>query len=150
MEIDHPCTPLYKVEMEGLATWTEISAAESLAGYRAKQAVGDDRKTSRMSLVFQDTRGLSFSTISAFGSNGAIIHYSATPETDKVITTQGLLMVDSGGQVRTSRNTMSSSTCTISTWTEQRTSPGPSTTASRQRRWWKGGKKQILHTAPKC
>ena len=30
---------------------------------------------------------------------GAIIHYSPTPETDKAITSEGLFMVDSGGQV---------------------------------------------------
>merc|ERR1711974_337377 len=42
--------------------------------------------------------GTSFGTISAFGSNGAIIHYSPTPETDAPITRDGLFMVDSGGQ----------------------------------------------------
>ena len=30
---------------------------------------------------------------------GAIIHYSPTPETDKAISSEGLFMVDSGGQV---------------------------------------------------
>ena len=43
-------------------------------------------------------KGLSFGTISAFGSNGAIIHYSATEETDAKITRDSLFMVDSGGQ----------------------------------------------------
>ena len=36
-------------------------------------------------LIIQDSRGLSFTTISGFGSNGAIIHYSPTPQTDKNI-----------------------------------------------------------------
>ena len=44
------------------------------------------------------SKGLSFGTISAFGPNAAIIHYSATPETDTAIGTDGLYMVDSGGQ----------------------------------------------------
>ena len=34
----------------------------------------------------ENSRGTSFGTISAFGSNGAIIHYSPTPETDARIT----------------------------------------------------------------
>ena len=63
----------------------------------------------------ENSRGTSFGTISAFGSNGAIIHYSPTPETDAritrylctryfapeldaPITRDGLFMVDSGGQ----------------------------------------------------
>ena len=43
-------------------------------------------------------KGLSFGTISAFGSNGAVIHYSATEDTDAKITRDSLFMVDSGGQ----------------------------------------------------
>jgi len=72
-----------QVEVNGARNWTEISAAEKLAEYRMK---------------LKDNKGLSFSTISAFGSNGAIIHYSATPETDAQITADSLFMVDSGGQ----------------------------------------------------
>jgi hypothetical protein len=34
----------------------------------------------------------SFSTISAFGSNAAIIHYSPTAETDAAITADGLYL----------------------------------------------------------
>ena len=40
----------------------------------------------------------SFTTIAGYGSNGAIVHYSATEETNKVIKPEGFLLVDSGGQ----------------------------------------------------
>ncbi|HIX14170.1 MAG TPA: aminopeptidase P family protein [Candidatus Hungatella pullicola] len=42
--------------------------------------------------------GLSFPTISAYGSNAAMCHYSATEENDTVIMPKGLYLVDSGGQ----------------------------------------------------
>ncbi len=43
-------------------------------------------------------KDLSFETISAYGSNGAIVHYSATEETNKVLEPEGFYLVDSGGQ----------------------------------------------------
>ena len=39
----------------------------------------------------------SFATICAYGANGAIIHYTATPELYSEIQAKGMLMVDSGG-----------------------------------------------------
>lgn len=42
--------------------------------------------------------GLSFETISGYGSNGAIVHYSPERETAAGIKNQGLLLVDSGAQ----------------------------------------------------
>lgn len=62
---------------------TEVSAAEYLDGLR-RQIPG-----------FLD---LSFPTIAAYGVNGAIIHYSATPEKHALLMPEGMLMVDSGGQ----------------------------------------------------
>ncbi len=43
-------------------------------------------------------RGESFDTIAAYGSNAAMMHYSATPESHAVLEPHGLLLVDSGGQ----------------------------------------------------
>lgn len=43
-------------------------------------------------------RGASFSTISGYAEHGAIIHYFVTPETDKAISDDNLLLLDSGGQ----------------------------------------------------
>jgi Xaa-Pro aminopeptidase len=40
----------------------------------------------------------SFSTISSFAENGAIIHYSVKEETNKYISGNGLFLLDSGGQ----------------------------------------------------
>ncbi len=40
----------------------------------------------------------SFTTISAFAENGAIIHYSPKEETNKAISGDGLYLLDSGGQ----------------------------------------------------
>lgn len=40
----------------------------------------------------------SFGTIAGFNSNGALPHYSATPEAHSLIEGDGLLLIDSGGQ----------------------------------------------------
>lgn len=40
---------------------------------------------------------LSFETIAGYGSNGAIIHYAPTPETDLELQPKGFLLLDSGG-----------------------------------------------------
>lgn len=62
---------------------TELSTAKQMAAFRAE----DDH-----------LRGLSFQTISGFGDHGAIIHYGATPETDRAINDNNLFLIDSGGQ----------------------------------------------------
>jgi Xaa-Pro aminopeptidase len=41
---------------------------------------------------------LSFETISAYGANGAIVHYAPTPEHNAILSPKGMLLVDSGGQ----------------------------------------------------
>ncbi|XP_041463043.1 xaa-Pro aminopeptidase 1-like isoform X1 [Lytechinus variegatus] len=48
--------------------------------------------------VHESNKGLSFGTISSFGPNGAVIHYSSSNETDVPITNQGIFLLDSGGQ----------------------------------------------------
>ena len=40
----------------------------------------------------------SFDTIAGYGANGAVIHYSATEETNQLLKPEGFLLVDSGGQ----------------------------------------------------
>lgn len=44
--------------------------------------------------------GLSFTTISSAGPNGAIIHYTPSIENDRVITANELYLCDSGAQFR--------------------------------------------------
>lgn len=41
---------------------------------------------------------LSFPTISGYGTNGAIVHYGATKESNTTVKPEGMLLVDSGGQ----------------------------------------------------
>jgi Xaa-Pro aminopeptidase len=62
---------------------TEVSAAARLDALRAEQA------------LFRD---VSFPTISGAGPNGAIVHYRATPATDRPLGPGMLYLVDSGGQ----------------------------------------------------
>ncbi len=62
---------------------TEIAAADKLAEFRGKGEL---------------YRGPSFPTIAGAGPNGAIVHYRATPETERPIETGQLFLLDSGGQ----------------------------------------------------
>lgn len=66
----------------GKIPMTEISVSDYLAELRAQQD------------GFLD---LSFETICGYAAHGAIVHYSATPETDVEIKPEGFLLVDSGG-----------------------------------------------------
>ncbi|MFI3315898.1 MAG: aminopeptidase P family N-terminal domain-containing protein, partial [Rikenellaceae bacterium] len=43
-------------------------------------------------------RGESFTPIVGYKDNGAIVHYSVTPQSSKTITRDGFLLIDSGGQ----------------------------------------------------
>ncbi len=62
---------------------TEITVAEKVHEFRAQQElfVGD-----------------SFGTIAGFNAHGAIVHYSATPESNATLSREGFLLLDSGGQ----------------------------------------------------
>lgn len=62
---------------------TELSAAEKLLEFRKEQR------------YFKEP---SFSTISGFGSNGAIVHYRVSEKSSKKIEAHNLYLVDSGGQ----------------------------------------------------
>lgn len=61
---------------------TEISAAEKLEEFRRISA---------------DYLGQSFAPIMAYGEHGAIVHYSATEETNAELQPHGLLLSDTGG-----------------------------------------------------
>lgn len=61
----------------------ELSAAAELERFRAEG---------------EHFRGLSFDTIAGFGSNGAIVHYRASPATNKRIDDSTLFLLDSGAQ----------------------------------------------------
>ena len=73
---------LLKVQ-EGKEQWDEMKVVHTLDEYRAQQDLN---------------RGPSFSTIAAFGPNGAVIHYRPSVETNRVIDNSSFLLIDSGGQ----------------------------------------------------
>ena len=62
---------------------TEIGITEKLSSFIAEQP-----------LYVSD----SFRSICGYAAHGAIVHYSATPETDAVIRPEGILLMDSGAQ----------------------------------------------------
>ncbi len=64
-------------------TLTEVGIAEKLAGFRADQG---------------DFFGESFGTIAGFAGHGAIVHYRADAASDASLTTDNILLLDSGGQ----------------------------------------------------
>ena len=66
----------------GKETITEISASDHLESLRRQQE------------HFVD---LSFGTISAYGANAALMHYSATEESNATLEPRSFLLVDSGG-----------------------------------------------------
>lgn len=63
--------------------WDEVSAANKSEEYRSQQL---------------NYMGLSFETISAFGPNGAIIHYTPDESTNALIDASSLYLLDSGAQ----------------------------------------------------
>ncbi|XP_065059925.1 xaa-Pro aminopeptidase 1-like [Rhopilema esculentum] len=67
----------------GVKNIDEVAAAAKLKELKGKQ---------------KDFKDLSFETISAFGRNGAVIHYRPSSETSLNITDKGLYLVDSGCQ----------------------------------------------------
>lgn len=67
----------------GLIPMTEISVSRHLEDLRRQQ---------------EGYLGPSFGTISAYGENAAMCHYSATPESNRTLEPRGLYLVDSGGQ----------------------------------------------------
>lgn len=67
----------------GKKTITEISAAEKIEEYRKEK---------------EGYLGASFEPIVSYGAHGAIVHYSATEETDIELKPESFLLCDTGGQ----------------------------------------------------
>lgn len=64
-------------------TETELSIDRKLTGFRAEQELFE---------------GPSFTSIIGYKEHAAIVHYSATPETDATLQPKGFVLIDSGGQ----------------------------------------------------
>lgn len=62
---------------------TEITLGEKLTSLRSEQALYE---------------GISFDTIVGYEAHGAIVHYEATPKTDRLVEPRGLVLIDSGAQ----------------------------------------------------
>lgn len=62
---------------------TELDVADILTRYRSQQELYVDE---------------SFETIAGYGPHGAIVHYSASPESSVTVERRGLLLIDSGAQ----------------------------------------------------
>lgn len=75
----------YLKERIGKEDMSEISLADKLEAFRREN---------------EHFIELSFDTICGYASNGAIVHYSATEQTNKKVENKGLLLVDSGAQYR--------------------------------------------------
>ena len=71
--------------LDGAPATTEVAAANQLLRFRAEAA---------------EFRGESFPAISGAGEHGAIIHYRATPDTDRPLQANEAYLTDSGGQYR--------------------------------------------------
>lgn len=95
--------------------------------YRLKKAMAEGRSMTELDAVElaeqcrNEEDGYlqpSFDTIAGYGSNGAIVHYSASPETNKELKPEGFLLVDSGGQY-TDGTTDITRTIALGTLTEE-------------------------------
>lgn len=67
----------------GKEEMSEISVSDELLGFRAEG---------------ENFKGESFGTIAGYKEHAAMMHYSATEESDYKLKAEGLLLVDSGGQ----------------------------------------------------
>ena len=64
-------------------TLSEITVSDMLRKFRSEQ---------------ENFVGESFGTIAGYAAHGAIVHYSATPETDATLKSENIFLLDSGGQ----------------------------------------------------
>jgi len=71
-------------------------AAEASNGGLSEIAAADRLRALRFE--GENIRDLSFRTISGSGPNGAVVHYSVTPESDRALQSGELYLVDSGAQ----------------------------------------------------
>ena len=97
------------VELQGIrrAHRRDGAAVSRFLGWLAREAPGGRLReievSDRLQALRQETgklRDLSFDTISGAGPNGAVVHYRASPATERVLEPGSLYLVDSGGQYR--------------------------------------------------
>lgn len=98
-----------QVELDGIrsAHRRDGAAVSRFLGWLARESKGGKLReievSDRLQALRQDTgklRDLSFDTISGAGPNGAVVHYRASPATERTLELNSLYLVDSGGQYR--------------------------------------------------
>lgn len=84
--------------LDGVAVTKFIKWIKETAHTVPKTELGAAAKLKELRLSNEECFDLSFETIAGYGPHGAIIHYSATPESEAEVKPEGFLLVDSGGQ----------------------------------------------------
>jgi len=84
--------------LDGLAVSEYISWLEDNVYLNTVNEITGAEKLEEFRLSNPECKGSSFVSISATGSNAAIIHYEPTFETNRNLSTNELYMIDSGGQ----------------------------------------------------
>lgn len=79
-----------------MAKWLRWLKPAVAAGGQTEISVSD--KLEELRREAKEFCDLSFSTISGYNEHGAIVHYTATPESNAPLKPEGLLLVDSGAQ----------------------------------------------------
>ena len=84
--------------LDGVAVTKLIRWLKETSNTVPKTELSVAEKLKELRLSNEECFDLSFETIAGYGPNGAIIHYSPTPESDAEVKPEGFLLVDSGGQ----------------------------------------------------
>lgn len=86
--------------LDGVAVTKLIKWLKETAHTVPKTELSVSEKLKELRLSNEECFDLSFETIAGYGPNGAIIHYSPSPESDAEVKPEGFLLVDSGGQYK--------------------------------------------------
>lgn len=84
------------MQRDGVALVRFLKWLEEHVGSEQESELSIDRKLHEYRAGQACYMGESFATIAGYKEHAAIVHYSATPETDKVLHPQGFLLLDSG------------------------------------------------------
>lgn len=83
---------------EGVAMVKLLYWLKNTVGQEKITEIDVDRKLTSLRAEEPSFRGLSFSTIAAYGENAAIVHYEPTIEENATVYARGFLLLDCGGQ----------------------------------------------------
>lgn len=83
---------------EGVAMVKLLYWLQNTVGQEEITELDVDRKLTSLRAEEPSFRGLSFSTIAAYGENAAIVHYEPTIEENATVYARGFLLLDCGGQ----------------------------------------------------